>query len=238
MDRQTVTDDERSRARRLERATFEEPESSNPEDEPSLSPSAAPAPAAAFVGDGRAHARALARALAPIRDRVLEKRILLRPHWAESDRRRRGFVSEDLFKAALDVYGLWPDHAKDASALVRAYAAHPDGQTLIRTGALRGRVDYLRFCKDVEPRGHRGRDPQTGRADPDLARHFKTTTHAVYTLARMSFVDARAAAERFFGLREGTSARSSKPRPTKKRRPRSRCASRWPRREPRASGGG
>ena len=51
------------------------------------------------------------------------------------------------FAEVLGIYGLWPEAATDRAALLEAYAA-PGGL-----------VNYVAFCKDVEPRGHRGRDP-------------------------------------------------------------------------------
>ena len=85
--------------------------------------------------------------LAPLTRRVLEKRILLRPHWAEDDRRKRGLISRAKFEQVLRIYALWPERDRDVKALVATYAAGDDD------------MEYVRFCKDVEPRGHRGRDP-------------------------------------------------------------------------------
>ena len=136
-----VTDDERLRARRVTRPTF-----SAAAPPPQLSTEER-ARAAEREGERAAKAaRRAARALAPVKRRVLEKRILLRPHWAEDDRRRRGLVTRDKFEDILRVYRLWPERARDADALLGAYAE----------GDL---IAYVRFCKDVEPRGHRGRDP-------------------------------------------------------------------------------
>ena len=68
-------------------------------------------------------------------------------HWAEDDRRKRGLINRAKFEQVLRIYALWPERDRDVKALVATYAAGDDD------------MEYVRFCKDVEPRGHRGRDP-------------------------------------------------------------------------------
>ena len=66
---------------------------------------------------------------------------------AEDDRRKRGLINRAKFEQVLRIYALWPERDRDVKALVATYAAGDDD------------MEYVRFCKDVEPRGHRGRDP-------------------------------------------------------------------------------
>ena len=146
LDLVTVTDAERAKARRVTRPTFDATQPPPPqlteEERRSASARARRRPATPRRRKG-----GRTRALAPIKRRVLEKRILLRPHWAEDDRRKRGLINRAKFEQVLRIYALWPERDRDVKALVATYAAGDDD------------MEYVRFCKDVEPRGHRGRDP-------------------------------------------------------------------------------
>ena len=143
LDLVTVTDAERAKARRVTRPTFDATQPPPPQ----LTEEERRAAAERERERAEKAERRAARALAPIKRRVLEKRILLRPHWAEDDRRKRGLISRAKFEQVLRIYALWPERDRDVKALVATYAAGDDD------------MEYVRFCKDVEPRGHRGRDP-------------------------------------------------------------------------------
>ena len=112
---------------------------------------------------------AASRAVADIARVVLEKRILLRPHWMDHDRQRCGFVSQPQFQAVLERYGLWPASSDKAECLVERYAFadtqqrrrstgnHTQSSAPIRSLRHEACVEYVRFCADVEPRATRGR---------------------------------------------------------------------------------
>ena len=153
----TVTDAERAKARRVTRPTFD---ATQPPPRNSRRRGGAPRRGG---GRGAEKAEEGARALAPIKRRVLEKRILLRPHWAEDDRRKRRAYRRAKFEQ-VRIYALWPERDRDVKALVATYAAGDDD------------MEYVRFCKDAEPRppgprplhpgaarggGERGRAPRS-----------------------------------------------------------------------------
>ena len=195
LDRQKITPEERLKARKVRRASFDMGGAEGGADAVSAPPDAAQtslgATAAPKAGGGVAadqtsvpaalgapeddHGEAFTfeEVMFPIKRRILEKRILLRPHWAESDRRRLGYVSAALFKSVLVRYSLWPAQPNAGDALVRRYRwaerKRRDSRKLERPGATPAptpppsagdarSVDYLRFCRDVEPSGHTGRD--------------------------------------------------------------------------------
>ena len=146
LDLVTVTDAERAKARRVTRPTFDATQPPPPQ----LTEEERRAAAERERERAEKAERRAARALAPIKRRVLEKRILLRPHWAEDDRRKRGLINRAKFEQVLRIYALWPERDRDVKALVATYAAGDDD------------MEYVRFCKDCllytspSPRDQRG----------------------------------------------------------------------------------
>lgn len=78
------------------------------------------------------------RRVAAIATYLRKKRVKLRPHWVEMDRRRLGYVEPEQFELVLLRYGIEP-----SAELLDAYA-----MTALRGGRV---IDYERFCHDTEP---------------------------------------------------------------------------------------
>ncbi|KAH8066151.1 hypothetical protein JL722_565 [Aureococcus anophagefferens] len=124
------------------------------------------------------------------------------------DRRRLGYVSGELFKSVLVRYALWPDVG--GGELLEKYAfaekrSRPNrelasSKTAPATTTANGgsRVDYLRFCRDVEPSGNQGRDVLIREAI--LASSWREPIPDVSVCARLAQararkIEARVAAE-------------------------------------------
>ena len=222
LDQMKITPEERAKAKKVRRASFDlgaaaasaaeappgdrrpssDSRADRPPDRTSLDSAPGDVPALTMAPPG------VDDVMGAVKRRIREKRILLRPHWAEVDRRRLGYVSGELFKSVLVRYALWPDVG--GGELLEKYAfaekrsrpnrelASSKAVPTTTTASGGARVDYLRFCRDVEPSGNQGRDVLIREAI--LASSWREPIPDVSVCARLAQararkIEARVAAE-------------------------------------------
>lgn len=125
LDRVKVSNEERATAAKVEVAKFELEAETRPV-------------ALSEAANCKRHSSEEQRLVAAVATYLQRKRVQLRPHWLEMDRRRLGYVEPEQFKLVLLRYGIEP-----IDALLDAYE-----MTALRGGRV---IDYDRFCRETEP---------------------------------------------------------------------------------------